>query len=658
MGKHKRKKTSKEKDKHPEDEEKISGGDPQPKTSTKRGHTESGKIDQKNGESQSPKPKNRKVLEVTVNATNASDTDQTKNRSVIVRDDNNNANPSNSDNEENVDKTEAGIRTRSSGNLTEEEMRLELPEGRKIRMKSNGKQSKAREASVIKDSSRVKEGSSKTVENSQVQKGHENAIIPEDGLQLQSDTEDGDLNATSESGGSTTEEETSDESSSSSSEDEKVVRKKNGKSKRAKSKSKSRGRARYRSRSGSSSSSDSSSDTYHRRLLKDNPGLKDYVNKRKVRQKRAKTRRIKKKAKKSKRSKNSIPISQSPSGETIYSRILPKVNRTSSPQVVRQGNSKFDDAVAKGIERIRLQDRAKELSVSGSRESSTSSSSGNSSSDDEERDRAIHKAAEDMILNSEKFKATATVLPEGKPYDYNDDGDFMMSTCHVESTIEEKAKLGKFVELEKLRNKSLKELMNKDQDQYRLNVMTKEGQSYLVAAAGSDKDNKINSWKKWEQAFKVYMILYTQSNPSRAPEILNYADIIANAAQTFVWENVAMYDFYFRRLMDKHPNRSWARTHTQLWSLTMKDHLNYRNQMPGGSKTPNSSGKSLKELCCWRYNKGKCTRGDACRFEHRCSSCGSYSHIQTNCPRRFKKSKDKDNKNADKKEQGDTSTTA
>ena len=151
-----------------------------------------------------------------------------------------------------------------------------------------------------------------------------------------------------------------------------------------------------------------------------------------------------------------------------------------------------------------------------------------------------------MILDSEKFKATATVLPEGKdvlPYDYNNDGDFMMSTCHVESTLTERAEQGKYVELDKLRNKTLRELMNKGNERYKLDVVTKEGQSYVVASS-SDKDGqKIHNWKQWEQSFKVYMILYTAKNPNRAAEILAYADIIANAAQNYTWDNVALYDF-------------------------------------------------------------------------------------------------------------------
>ena len=340
----------------------------------------------------------------------------------------------------------------------------------------------------------------------------------------------------------------------------------------------------------------------------------------------------------------------SPSKETVYSRLLEKLPIRHSPEVVKQ-DKRQSDAISRGIEKIRLASSFSGNSVTESHERTDSSSS--ESDEMEEHNRAINKAAEDLIINSEKFKASATVLPEGKKtYDYNNDGDFMMSTCHVETGVIEKAHKGHFVELDKLRNKSLKELMAKDGDQYRFNVMTKEGQSYLVAA-NSDKDNKITNYRRWEQAFKVYMILYTERNPERAPEILAYADIISNASQNYVWENVAMYDFYFRKLMEKHPERSWARTHTQLWSLTMKEHQSFRSGANGNGKGQGKSGKSLREICCFRYNKGKCTRGDGCRFEHRCSQCGSYDHIYLACPCRGRKNKD--NKGADKKDSDNAS---
>ena len=139
------------------------------------------------------------------------------------------------------------------------------------------------------------------------------------------------------------------------------------------------------------------------------------------------------------------------------------------------------------------------------------------------------------------------------------------------------------------------------------------------------------------------MILYTEKNPSHAAEIIAFADIISNAAQNFVWDNVALYAYYFRKLMDKHPNHSWARTHTQLWSLSMREHVTHRHGS-GPSGSSGSGKKTLKELTCWRYNRRKCTCGDECRFEHRCSSCGSYNHIYLDCMCRNKKQDKKSTK--------------
>ena len=124
-------------------------------------------------------------------------------------------------------------------------------------------------------------------------------------------------------------------------------------------------------------------------------------------------------------------------------------------------------------------------------------------------------------------------------------------------------------------------------------------------------------------------MVYTQANPERTPEVLQYMEIITTAAQSFVWENIAQYDFAFRKLLAKHPNRSWARTHPQMWTLYLKDHINVKN--PGGKRQRGD----WKENVCWRFNKGKCQKSATnCNFEHRCSSCGAFSHSLLTCRKR------------------------
>ena len=104
--------------------------------------------------------------------------------------------------------------------------------------------------------------------------------------------------------------------------------------------------------------------------------------------------------------------------------------------------------------------------------------------------------------------------------------------------------------------------------------------------------------------------------------------------------------------MEKHPERSWAKTNTQLWSLSMRDPIsryagggnngannNYNNNGNSGNfslgKVNKPQGTEWRDITCWRFNKGKCNRkASECRFLHRCSHCGSASHTYFNCQRR------------------------
>ena len=76
----------------------------------------------------------------------------------------------------------------------------------------------------------------------------------------------------------------------------------------------------------------------------------------------------------------------------------------------------------------------------------------------------------------------------------------------------------------------------------------------------SDKDNGsrvINSFRKWDKAFRIYSGIYTKANPGSANEMLQYANTIETAAETFTWENVYAYDEGFRSLMEEFPDRPW-----------------------------------------------------------------------------------------------------
>ena len=213
----------------------------------------------------------------------------------------------------------------------------------------------------------------------------------------------------------------------------------------------------------------------------------------------------------------------------------------------------------------------------------------------------------------------------------DDDDDFMDIHCHIDEATKIIIRKGGFVEIVKLRPK---ELNNYEQEDEKIELVRNNGQTYYIPAKPKAND-KINNVKKWDEAFRVYAAIYSEANPTRSSEILQYIHMIHNAARSFAWENVVRYDYIFRQKMAKRPSRSWARINSQLWSISMVNPLqrNFGNSSNQNNNNTQNGKQDLRKICCWRYNRNKCTKTN-CRFEHRCSYCGNINHIYLNCPKR------------------------
>ena len=295
------------------------------------------------------------------------------------------------------------------------------------------------------------------------------------------------------------------------------------------------------------------------------------------------------------------------------------------------------ESIVNEITRIRLENSRKEEAATNQKGETPGDTTAAS------RMKRAKEQADKAIVQAEQFKASI-IPPRGKEVDeidrsriiFDDDDDFFHTTCHIDETIEEKAYKGKFVELPKLLQKP--EHLSVDSNE--MTLVYKDG--FARWEKPSDKDTKITNVKKWEKAFRIYAQLYCKANPHRSAEILQYIDVINMAAQSFSWSNVARYDYIFRHLMDKRPWRSWAKTYTQMWTMTLIEPVNRSNMIQSGSKNNHnshgSSEKSWKDGCCWKFNKKQCSYGKNCRFEHRCTYCGSYNHPYSKCPKRNKSS--------------------
>ena len=173
--------------------------------------------------------------------------------------------------------------------------------------------------------------------------------------------------------------------------------------------------------------------------------------------------------------------------------------------------------------------------------------------------------------------------PKGKEFNFehflhniDDDDEFFHITCHINPTLRNKIAQGEFIDLEQLlpKDKSLNG-MSVQQEEHKVELVSSGSHTYFRPM----KDTQITGLRKWEQAFRVYAAIYTESNPERSGEIWQYMHGINVAASSYHWDNVASYDLTFRQLMAFKPHRSWVKTYNQGWNLAMRDPIAKNNNV-------------------------------------------------------------------------------
>ena len=118
--------------------------------------------------------------------------------------------------------------------------------------------------------------------------------------------------------------------------------------------------------------------------------------------------------------------------------------------------------------------------------------------------------------------------------------------------LQDKIKRSEFINFSKLLQKKDKTCSSDDP---KLEMINKNGYTFLVQATEKELP-VINCYTKWEQAFIIFAGIYTQGHPARAIELFQYIDTIENAASTFTWDNVYVYDCLYRHLIEQFSNRS------------------------------------------------------------------------------------------------------
>lgn len=210
-------------------------------------------------------------------------------------------------------------------------------------------------------------------------------------------------------------------------------------------------------------------------------------------------------------------------------------------------------------------------------------------------------------------------------------------TSHVDKKIKERIGEQDFtVDFRKLIPRSRAKRRYDD----RLQVVHREGSTFFAPAEEGDL-KEITSYKTWEVAFKIFMGVFNQFWPQRMTELLQYSHVIQTASLSHPWENVYNYDIAFREIMTEQPGTHWGMISHQTWALQLGETTSRfgGNSMPVGHNPSKSVTPEKKP--CWKFNKGKCTHGEFCEFDHRCSHCGKRGHGRHECFKRQRSERDK-----------------
>ena len=166
----------------------------------------------------------------------------------------------------------------------------------------------------------------------------------------------------------------------------------------------------------------------------------------------------------------------------------------------------------------------------------------------------------------------------------------------------------------------------KNEDQ-KVELVNREGATYFVSTG---KFEKITGLRKWEQAFQIYAAIYSRAQPHRSAEIWQYVDVIHLAASSYSWDNISAYDNIFRRLMAEYPDRSWSKTYTQMWNLSMRDPLTKQ----GNYFVDKDNRRRSRDNYCWKFQKNQKHDLSSCKFDHQCKYCDGHNHGFYNCRKR------------------------
>ena len=159
--------------------------------------------------------------------------------------------------------------------------------------------------------------------------------------------------------------------------------------------------------------------------------------------------------------------------------------------------------------------------------------------------------AEEMIRNAERSRARIMEVP-GKMANIIDQ-DYVLVGSHIDENLQKRIGDEEYIDFSKLMPKD-----KVSEEDNCMEMVNKGGMSFWVPV--SDREMiSINSFNRWEQAFRIFSNIYLAYHPSKAGELIQYSHIIHTASQSFAWENMYRYDREFHLHMSKfHLQHSWG----------------------------------------------------------------------------------------------------
>ena len=154
------------------------------------------------------------------------------------------------------------------------------------------------------------------------------------------------------------------------------------------------------------------------------------------------------------------------------------------------------------------------------------------------------------------------------------------------------------------------------------------------------------NWGEWQSAFQVFMAVYVTTHLDKVLDLLKYKKMIQDASRSFKWDSVLPYDYQFCQYIVEYPTMSWGIKNAELYLECFNGYIALPPKVPKNFSTGNHP-KGSGTLICNNFNKGLCTWGKSCKFEHKCFKCKSMGHPTTKC-HQHKQEKDKQKDKSDK----------